>query len=67
MGEWSFCTKCGWHSTGIFGGCPACDSKDVRHMDNDLHLDAKDPLFTNYEEGEKQNSDGYPKEKKKAG
>lgn len=67
MGKWSFCTHCGWHSAGIFDGCPACDSKDVRHPDNDLLLDAKDPLFTNYDKGDDQNSNGYTKEKKKAG
>jgi hypothetical protein len=66
MGKWSFCTRCGWHSTGIFGGCPACEAKDVRHLDNDILLDAKDPLFANYEEGGERNSTGYSKEKKKA-
>jgi hypothetical protein len=64
MGEWSFCPKCGWHSTGNFDECPGCDSKDVHHMDNDLPLDAKTPLFANYDKPE---SIDASKEKKKAG
>lgn len=41
MGEWSFCRKCGWHSTGKTAACPNCAAKDVRHFDYDLFMDAK--------------------------
>jgi anaerobic ribonucleoside-triphosphate reductase len=46
MGIWSFCRRCGWHSTGKFDACPRCGSKAVRHFDTDPLPNVKGSLFS---------------------
>lgn len=46
MDIWSFCRKCGWHSTGEFDACPRCGSKAVRHFNTDPLPNVKGNLFS---------------------
>jgi hypothetical protein len=66
MGEWSFCEKCGWHSTGKATACPNCASGDVRRFDDDLLMDAKGEFHSSREAKEKMPPVDAAKEKAKS-
>lgn len=66
MGEWSFCETCGWHSTGKAAACPNCVSGIVRHLDEDLLMDAKGEFHSSREAKEKPPSVDTLKEKAKS-
>jgi hypothetical protein len=66
MGEWSFCEKCGWHSTGKAAACLNCASEDVRHFDDDLLMDAKGEFHSSREAKEKSPPVDATKEKAKS-
>jgi hypothetical protein len=38
---WTFCRRCGWHSSGRFPECPECGNKSVRVVDNGWLLEDK--------------------------
>lgn len=63
MGEWSFCEKCGWHSTGKAAACLNCASVNVHHFDDDLLMDAKGEFHSSREAKEKLPSVDAAKEK----
>jgi ribosomal protein L37E len=50
--SWTFCRRCGWHSSGTFAECPKCGNKSVNVVDNGLLLDPKGDFYPTKEERE---------------